>query len=249
MEQAMTPKPNTLAAFLLFATAVLLLAHTGSHAQPNTWIDPRHPSVAWLQEWGYMSGTGLPCKAHWGEEFGKGIIPLGDVNGDAIADFILERSRCDTLFGGVRPNELLLYYGTKGRLPISTNGLRIGPSEIGSKSRLLTIGDFDGDRHPDLICRINIIGDTTGQPDGRDVGYPTIFWGNQQGAYSLQDTTRLPCSADIWLGPHGALAWDTDSNGVAALLLFSSLVGYTNGCYSSSRIACISMSKGRTVGT
>ena len=35
-----------------------------------------------------MAGTALSCKPHGGEGFGKRIIRVGDVSGDAIADFI-----------------------------------------------------------------------------------------------------------------------------------------------------------------
>lgn len=102
---------TTLPFLLLLTTAVALLAPIATHSQNR--ISPRHPSVAYLQEWGFMVGSGLPCKPTWGEEFGRSIIPVGDVNGDAIADFLIERMRCDSAFGanGMKQgNELLLYY-------------------------------------------------------------------------------------------------------------------------------------------
>ncbi|MBL7988499.1 MAG: hypothetical protein JNJ94_10610, partial [Chlorobi bacterium] len=53
---AQTNKPTLL---LLLTTAALLLGQTQTHAQ--TRIDPRHPSVAYMQEWGTMDGTTLQC--------------------------------------------------------------------------------------------------------------------------------------------------------------------------------------------
>ncbi|MCC7437106.1 MAG: hypothetical protein IT211_01280 [Armatimonadetes bacterium] len=166
-----------------------------------------------------MSGTGLPCKAHWGEEFGKGIIPLGDVNGDAIADFILERSRCDTLFEGVRPNELLLYYGTKGRLPTSASGMRIGNSEFGSITNFLCTGDFNNDQFTDLVCSTHLFSDTAYNSDGRYIGYVVVFWGNANANYSVADTSRLPCDAPWWIFPSRGLALDLNGDAIDDLLV------------------------------
>ncbi|MCE7934928.1 MAG: hypothetical protein DYG96_10085 [Chlorobi bacterium CHB2] len=118
---------------LLLTTAVLLLGQTTTHAQNR--IDPRHPSFAYMQEWGTMDGATLPCLPGWSEGFGRSIIPTGDLNNDGMADYIIERSRCDSAFGANKTNrgyELLLFYGRKNSLPTPADGIRIGPSEIGS---------------------------------------------------------------------------------------------------------------------
>ncbi|MCE7935588.1 MAG: hypothetical protein DYG96_13510, partial [Chlorobi bacterium CHB2] len=214
-------KTNTKTSLLLLlTTAAVLLAHATTLAQPNTWIDPRHPSVAWLQEWGYMTGTGLPCKPYRGEEFGRGIIPVGDVNGDAIADFILERSRCDTLFGGFpRANELLLYYGTKGRLPASSSGIRIGPADIGSLTYFLCSGDFNNDHSPDLVCSTHQFSDSAEGSDGRYIGYVVVFWGSTSATYSLNDTSHIPGDAQWWITPRRGLSLDLNKDGIDDLLI------------------------------
>ena len=233
----MTIKRNKLTNFLLATAAVLLLAHTATFAQPGERIDPRHPSVAYLQEWGYMVGSGLKCKPTWGEEFGRSIIPLGDVNGDAIADFLIERMRCDSAFGdnGMKQgNELLLYYGVKGKLPATSSGQRIGISEVGSVIRYLCFGDFNNDHYNDLVVRCQIYGDTSAgnimtSRGQYDVASVVVFWNDGNGKYSLADTSRLLCDAQMWLGPRQALAVDISGDGINDLLLRGVGGGFSNG--------------------
>ncbi|MCE7933560.1 MAG: hypothetical protein DYG96_03090, partial [Chlorobi bacterium CHB2] len=228
-------KTNTKTSLLLLiTTAAVLLAHATTLAQPNTWIDPRHPSVAWLQEWGYMTGTGLPCKPTWGEEFGRGIIPVGDVNGDAIADFILERSRCDTLFGpskAERANELLLYFGDKGRLPIPASGQRLGSSELGTLTRFLCAADFDDDSFVDFALRIEKLNDSAYNANGQySIASLVIFWGNSTHRYTEQDTSHLTCYSDTWLGICRALFIDINNDNHKDLLISTcGGYGFTNG--------------------
>ncbi|MCC7437107.1 MAG: hypothetical protein IT211_01285 [Armatimonadetes bacterium] len=179
-----------------------------------------------------MSGTGLPCKAHWGEEFGRSIIPLGDVNGDAIADFILERSRCDTGFGpnqATRANELLLYYGTKGRLPASSSGKRLGNTELGSITQFLCSGDFNNDRYVDLVCSIHMFNDTSQGPTGRTIGYVVVFWGNATANYSVDDTSHLQCDAPLWLMTSRGIALDLNNDAIQDLLVKGTGSGFAAG--------------------
>ncbi|MCC7438676.1 MAG: VCBS repeat-containing protein, partial [Armatimonadetes bacterium] len=237
-EQTMTPKPNTLATFLLLTTAVLLLAHTGSHAQDR--IDPRHPSFAYMQEWGSMDGATLTCLPGWvgetGELFGMQIIPTGDLNNDGLAEYIIERTRCDTAFGSdktTRGNELLLFYGKKNELPTPADGLRIGPTEIGSNSQFIAAGDFDADGYYDIACRYDLIEDTSyGNPDLLyTLSQVVIFWNDRTGHFSLTDTTRLACDGPVWLGGRQAIAADFTNDGITDLLVQTSAKQWNYGTF------------------
>ena len=223
---------NTTTLLLLLTTAALLLGQTQIHAQ--TRIDPRHPSVAYLQEWGYMVGSGLKCKPTWGEEFGRSIIPLGDVNGDAIADFLIERMSCDSAFGDnglTQGNELLLYYGVKGALPATNSGQRIGPQEIGSESSLLASGDWNNDTYIDFALREHIFGDTSyGNNKGYTIQQLVIYWGNSLRQYSVQDTTRLSGGAGAWGAINQGYTIDANQDNIDDLLIWSGEgAGLTDG--------------------
>ena len=227
----MTKQTNKPTLLLLLTTAALLLGQNQTHAQ--TRIDPRHPSVAYLQEWGYMVGSGLKCKPTWGEEFGRSIIPLGDVNGDAIADFLIERMRCDSAFGdnGMKQgNELLLYYGVKGKLPATSSGQRIGISEVGSRTYFLCVGDYDTDSYFDIVCGVEHYADTTGGNNWQyQTGRAIIFWGNAEGKYRLSDTTQLPCDAPIWIAPSRGLIIDANNDGIHDITIVGAGFGFGNG--------------------
>ena len=218
---------------LLITTAVLLLAHAPTHAQDR--IDPRHPSFTYMQEWGTMDGTTLQCLPGWKEEaLGKSIIPTGDLNNDGLADYIIERTRCDTAFGPnktTRGNELLLFYGRKNKLPTSAEGLRIGPTEIGSNSQCLAIGDFDGDSYPDLACRYNLLGDTSFSNSDAlyTLSQVVVFWNDRTGRFSLNDTSRLVCDGPVWLGGRQAIADDFTNDGMTDLLIQTSAKQWNYG--------------------
>ena len=228
-------KTNTKTSLLLLlTTAVLLLGQTRSHAQER--IDPRHPSFAYMQEWGTMDGTTLQCLPGWvgetGELFGRQIIPTGDVNNDGMADYIIERDRCDTAFGSDktnRGNELLLFYGRKNSLPTPADGIRIGPSEIGSTTYFLCTGDFDADGIFDIACGIHLYNDTSQGPTGRYIGMPVVFWGQPNGIYSTNDTTQLPCDAPIWITPNRGVSGDFNGDQIDDLLVRGTGSGFARG--------------------
>lgn len=215
---------------LLVTTAALLLAHTATHAQADR-IDPRHPSFAYMQEWGTIDGTTLQCLPGWKEEaLGKSIIPTGDLNNDGLADYILERERCDTAFGSdktIRGNELLLFYGKKNTVPTPAEGLRIGPTEIGSVTTFLCTGDFDADGFFDIVCGIHLYNDTSLGPTGRYIGMPIVFWGQPNGYYSTSDTTQLPCDAPIWITPNRGISGDFNGDQIDDLLVRGTGSGFT----------------------
>ena len=83
------------------ACAALWLVATPSTAQDR--IDPRHPSVAYMQEWGSMDGATLKCLPAWSEGFGRSIIPTGDLNNDGLADYIERHFAPGTLPGLIGP--------------------------------------------------------------------------------------------------------------------------------------------------
>ena len=229
---AQTNKPTLL---LLLTTAALLLGQTQTHAQ--TRIDPRHPSVAYMQEWGTMDGTTLQCLPGWKEEaLGKSIIPTGDLNNDGLADYILERERCDTAFGAgktTRGNELLLFYGKKNKLPTPAESIRIGPTEIGSISTFLCTGDFDADGFFDIACRYDIIDDTSyGNTEGLyTLSQVIIFWNDRAGHFSLNDTSWLACDGPVWLGGRQAIAADFTNDGITDLLVQTSAKQWNYGTF------------------
>ncbi|MBL7988809.1 MAG: hypothetical protein JNJ94_12165 [Chlorobi bacterium] len=216
------------------AIAVLCLLATPTHSQ-ETRIDPRHPSVAWLQEWGTIDGTNLQCLPGWYESFGQNIVPAGDLNHDHIGDFLLERLRCDTAFGPnktTRGNEWLLFYGKKNQLPKPEEGIRIGPTEIGSVTTFLCTGDFDGDGYRDIVSGIHLYNDTSQGPTGRDVGMPVIFWGKEDGKYSTSDTTRLPCDAPLWITPSFGIGADINGDHIDDLIIQGTGSGFSRGSLS-----------------
>ena len=182
-----------------------------------------------------MDGTTLQCLPGWKEEaLGKSIIPTGDLNNDGMADYILERERCDTAFGPnktTRGNELLLFYGRKNSLPTPADGIRIGPTEIGSNSQYLTIGDFDGDSYPDLACRYNLLGDTSFSNSDAlyTLSQVVVFWNDRTGRFSLNDTSRLVCDGPVWLGGRQAIADDFTNDGMTDLLIQTSAKQWNYG--------------------
>lgn len=193
-------------------------------------VDPRDQQAICLPDAGTMVGTiGKAKLVGGGEEFGRTIIPTGDLNGDSLADFALTHIRCDTPYYRTpddqypkQPVELLLYHGVRGGLPKVESGERIGPTEIESSSMLIATGDFDADGHKDLVVRIQILGDTSfGNTNaGRDISRLVVFWGQSNGHFSIDDTTQLQCGADIWIGPWQGLGSDFDHDSVDDLLIY-----------------------------
>jgi hypothetical protein len=103
--------------------AVLLASVAPAFGQRNS---PLSPEAIALPEVGRMIGTITTRLIRGtGEEFGRHIFPIGDVDHDGLNDWILSRKRCDTLVqmptasGGVwerNPRELILYRGIPGGL-------------------------------------------------------------------------------------------------------------------------------------
>jgi hypothetical protein len=130
--------------------------------------DPRNEKVICLPTIGRMEGK-LTC-VRGGEQYGRNIYAVGDVNHDGLQDWIVGHIRCDsvmTINGSLRTaEEILLYKGVRGGLPSVESGERIGPSEFGSATSFVASGDWDGDGNIDLACRVQIYGDSSfGNPN------------------------------------------------------------------------------------
>lgn len=223
---------------VLVAFILAFVATVTAHGQPDSnpcsigWaqaprIDPRNYYVNCFPEIGRMVGTIThPHFPGDGEEFGSYVYPLGDVNRDSLADWILTHRRADTSINGI-PVELLLYHGVRGRLPRFEEGQRIGPTELGSATAFLTVGDFDCDSYKDIVARIRQNGDTSFGGGAYEISQTIVFWGSESG-YSISDTTRLQCGEQSWLGPQGALSHDFDHDGADELLTWGQS-GFSNG--------------------
>jgi hypothetical protein len=201
------------------ALAVIVLALVAlcpTHAQP---IDPRAPGACELPELGRMVGTLKSRVGNWGEDFGLSIHAVGDLNNDSLADWLVLHRRVDTPGFSRVAEELLLYYGRRGGLPSIEDSLRIGPSEMGSRTKFIAAGDFDLDGHRDLVLSLELFGDTSGGPLGYDRYRIVVFWGNAEGLFTLADTTQLGNPSPIWLGVTAGAVGDFDVDGVDDLLL------------------------------
>ncbi len=216
---------------VLALTGLAVAATDSAQAQPKR-IDPRAPGVVTgLPELGRMYGlvNGSGAENFGGSYIGggDGITALGDISGDGINDFAVWHRRTDTAGA---PQELLIYHGVRGGLPASTSGQRVRVSEAPSYITLLGSGDFDGDGYGDLVTQVEIEGDTSAGNDsmGRSISRLVIFWNDGHGYYSLSDTTRLECDAQMWLGIFAGLGQDFDGDGVDDLLVRNS-GGFSNG--------------------
>jgi hypothetical protein len=188
--------------------------------------EPRSSEAICMPEIGRMPGVISTC-SFGSEDFGMRITPVGDVNNDSLADWCVAHVRCDTLITvgdfHKQAEEVLLYHGVRGGLPDASSGQRIGPTEIASVTSVLAAGDWDADGHQDIAVSIKILGDTSyGNVNANyELASLVIFWGNAQGHYSLADTTRIPCSADSWMGFCPGLSADFDGDGIQDLLIWS----------------------------
>ena len=210
---------------------LLVIAVTSAFAQPPD-ADPIDPFACDLPELGRVHGELTPTGG-WREGFGHEVHPVGDVDRDGLADWVVARWRVDTTVANRHPEEVLLYRGVRGGLPAVGSGQRIGPIEVGSFTRFLASGDWDADGNRDVAIRVQVIGDTSGgNSRGYEVATVAIFWGRGDGEFSIHDSTRLSCHAEMWLGVYGLNthgASDLDGDGVDDLLLTTSRYGLSGG--------------------
>lgn len=223
----------------LFVAAMAALFPQAVHAQDSpcnqgrgTDKEPRSPWAICLPEFARRYGVIAKCGGlNRSEDYGRAIYPLGDVSHDGLADWIVTHTRCDTGFATSPPlaEELMLYRGVRGGIPPSEAYERIGASEVGSITRFLACGDWDADGNKDLAVRIQILGDTSARNvEEYEIARLVIFWGDSAGRYSLRDTSRLECDAQMWLSIDQGGGGDIDGDGVDDLLVGPSL-GLING--------------------
>ncbi len=186
-------------------------------------VDPRDRNIHCMRYWGLMRGWLTGCEnAIQGEEYASQFMALGDLNGDKIADWGVQRNRCDIPLKGRPPVEWLIYYGVRGGLPLAESGERVGISEIHSRSRLLCSGDWDGDGVRDIAMSVEIMNDTSyGNVEGYSLTSLIIFWGQSSGHFTLSDTTRLSCGgAEKCLSVLRGVTCDFDGDGVDDLFVW-----------------------------
>lgn len=170
-----------------------------------------------------MEGT-LTC-VRGGEQYGRNIYAVGDVNHDGLQDWIVGHIRCDSLMtiNGTlyTAEEILLYKGVRGGVPRVESGERIGVNEYGARTDFLASGDWDGDGNVDIACRVQIYGDTSyGNVEGYSTSSLLVFWGNVSGHYSIDDTSHLYGGANQWLSICKSLCSDFDQDGIDDLLVW-----------------------------
>ncbi|HVZ38618.1 MAG TPA: T9SS type A sorting domain-containing protein, partial [Candidatus Kapabacteria bacterium] len=116
-----------------------------------------------------------------------------------------------------------------GTLPPAESGERIGPRELLSETHLLAVGDWDNSGTPDLCCRVQLYNDTSAGNTGYEIARVVIFWADSLGRYSIDDTTRLECDGEMWLGIGAALGTDRNNDGVDDLFLVNASYVFSNG--------------------
>ena len=85
--------------------------------------------VRHLRQNGIMRGVISSCiRVDGGENFGKEVVALGDINHDNLADFAIAHQRCDTLADSLSlfPEEVYVYHGVKSGLPDRFDGYLTG---------------------------------------------------------------------------------------------------------------------------
>lgn len=205
---------------LALACGLLVFILAPCRAQSIDRIVPRHPDAIELPELGRMT-----CERCG---FGNGVYALGDINHDSLADFCAVRRFSDSA-SGQSVNELRVYKGVRGGLPGIESYQRVGPREVGSSIEFLAVGDWNGDTHRDILLTEKVLGDTSfGNTNGFGVVRLVVWWGNTEGQYRVDDTTRLQNGTVGWGTPDRVFSIDLDRNGVEDLLLLDAK-GFADG--------------------
>jgi hypothetical protein len=179
--------------------------------------NPLNPNYCEIQPFGTQDGWII---RGGNEAYGQIIQPVGDVNNDGVADWLVVHNRVDTSFAPRTAKEVLLYYGVRGGLPSPKSGKRIGPKELGSATMFLSVGHFDSDPYPDLVFAEEVFGDTTDGVVGFRPSRVVVYWGNKQGDYSNDDTSHLLNPGRQWLGFYSSVkAIDRRQTGLNDILI------------------------------
>lgn len=217
---------SSFSAYVLLGTLTFILGAGDAWSQGRVSLPPTVPFAAQLPELGRMTGgIRKSVRQASGEEFGREIWSVGDLNNDGLNDWVVERRRCDTLLppSTAQPIEILLFRGVPGKLPPYQSGQRIGPIEVGSQTHFLAAGDFDADGLRDIVVAVNWLNDTTDSDSSAEwvKQKVIVFWGDSAGTYSVNDTTQLQGGGTSWLGARAARAADFDGDSIDDLLVHS----------------------------
>ncbi|MCE7935224.1 MAG: hypothetical protein DYG96_11625, partial [Chlorobi bacterium CHB2] len=169
------------------------------------------------------------CKEGVGRLSGM-VYPLGRLSKDGPVGWLLEYERCDTLVpNGGYPKSFWLVESVGGDLPLLEDHQVIGATELGTETRFVGSGDYDGNGVVDIVVRIQQFNDTSfGNNKGYGLGVVAVFYGNSKHEYSLQDTIRLSNGSDAWFGGTPLVSYDANNDGVDDLLVGSGL-GWSAG--------------------
>ena len=235
---------NTISLFPTCLSMLFLLLPEVLCSQPPRRIDPFDPNVQEFVEIGRIVDPEEGGKWHI---TGK-VHAIGDCNNDGYNDWMLEAERTDTLvydFGYFhKPIELFLFFSHPDTIPAFTAGARLGPTEIGSKTRFIASGDWDNDGNRDIACRIHLFNDSSSlNTRGATTSRLVIFWGNVGNVYSIMDTTVLTGGSEMELGLCNGTSGDIDSDGVEDLVIHVCAgLGFSSG--ERVRIATIQVFRG-----
>ena len=167
--------------------------------QGRTNTDPRSPYLVCIPELGVQYGP----DGTTAEGFGDQIVPLGRLGHDSLPSWIIGRTYVPE---GGNAHELLVYRGVAGGLPDRHSGIRLGPTERASSTTAIAVGDWDSDGNVDIATRIELFHDSTAGTNGHyQIARLVIWWGHDDGHFSLSDTTQLECDAQMWLGLYAAV--------------------------------------------
>ena len=212
---------NASASFLYLLLPVLLLFAVLTaplDAQPRR-IDPFNDSAGQFTPLGEIWIAGMSSRPPY-----AGLWSVRDTDGDELPDFVLLRELPDTVFKNLgfsprRGSELLLFRGVRDTVPSVESGKRLGPSQLNVQMEFIGAGDWNGDQHPDIAVKWREWDDSTYGVSGTDQYELFVYWGNEDGEYSLADTTRLQSRGDAWIYLYSGVSADIDLDGVDDLCL------------------------------
>ncbi len=197
---------------LLLPTLLLLAVLTAPlDAQPRR-IEPFSPFAGEFTQIGEISL--LKPAGFWS---------VGDTDGDSLPDFILKRGIPDTTFKHFEwetyGSELLLFRGVRDTVPSAESGQRLGPPQLNVHMDFIGAGDWNGDSHQDIAVAWMQLDDSTYGVTGTTQFEMVVYWGDEAGEYSLEDTTHLTNRGDAWGGLRSGVSGDIDLDGVDDLCL------------------------------
>lgn len=142
----------------------------------------------------------------WGDQFGKAVASVGDLNGDGYGDFIVGAPGVDTDFE-TDVGAAYVYFG--GPNPGAAPGLTL-PGNPGDRffgDAVAGAGDVNGDGYDDLIVGV-VLNDTVGASGGRAY----IYFGGRE-PDSIPDVTLLLPPGAVNFGTAVSAAGDLDGDG------------------------------------